>query len=107
MVALYYVEDLSTAVAIRPGTFRTLDRGAFTIAGGNGMIVIVATVDDDDRAAMRVTRRSGDRYTVDFHELNGKPGVRVAAVAVPDNDFALAEVLDATGQVIESAPGPS
>ncbi|HWM21801.1 MAG TPA: hypothetical protein VNO51_19065 [Ilumatobacteraceae bacterium] len=85
----------------------TLDQRAFTIAGGGEMMAIAATVDNPDAATMRVTRRSGDRYTVDFHELRGKPGVRIAAVAVPDNDFALAEVLDATGQVIESAPGPS
>jgi hypothetical protein len=85
----------------------TLDQGAFTIAGSNGMMVIVATVDNADAAALRVTRRSGDRYTVDFHELRGKPGVRLAVLAVPDNDFALAELLDGTGQVMESAPGAS
>jgi hypothetical protein len=84
----------------------TLDQGAFTIAGSNGMMVIVA-VDNADAAALRVTRRSGDRYTVDFHELRGKPAVRLAVLAVPDNDFALAELLDATGEVIESAPGAS
>jgi hypothetical protein len=51
--------------------------------------------------ALRVLRSNGDRYTIPLHELPGTDGVRIALIAIPDGTL-LAELVDATGNVLES-----
>ena len=50
--------------------------------------------------AMRVLLPNGDRYTIPLHGLPGTDGVRIAFIPMPD--ATLTELVDATGNVLES-----
>ena len=60
----------------------------------------MAVTKNPNATAMRVLLSNGDRYTVPLHELPGTDDVRIAFIPMPD--ATLTELVDATGNVLES-----
>ncbi|MEY2525105.1 MAG: hypothetical protein QOJ66_3670 [Ilumatobacteraceae bacterium] len=61
----------------------------------------IAITKDPKAASLRVLRTNGDRYTIPLHEMPGTGGVHIALIAIPDGTL-LAELIDASGNVLES-----
>ncbi|HZX55757.1 MAG TPA: hypothetical protein VFE86_13805, partial [Ilumatobacteraceae bacterium] len=61
---------------------------------------------DPAAIALRVTTHTGARFAIPLHDLPGSDGVRIAVVALPNDDGPqAAEVIDKDGNVLESMPG--